>query len=348
MDLLLFVLLALVISNTYRSENMQNGTLSVKTTNNLKGLSLMVIILHHLSQNQLLRDGQTLYLVSRFLVAGRLAVAVFFFVSGYGIMRQLQIKGKSYLHGFIGHRVLPICVDYLVVMVIVFFIKNYVYGLTLAQAVQSIFIGSPFVDDSWFIFAIIIFYLVFWIAALMRTIHPLLFPIINIIGLLGYIFGLHAIGFGEWWLNAAPVFFLGIFWADQEARLVALIRTYYRQSLLIFPILFGLFFTADEAKNFLLIRSISVMLFVIVVVLISYRIEIHHSIFELFSKLSLFIYLVHGVALNILVTQFPNIPFKSLSIPVLLLFVSVVLALILNKTLGFVVSHVSLRMSSKN
>jgi hypothetical protein len=60
-----------------------NQSLSVETTTNLQIIAVLFVILHHLSQ--ILRDYPDSFLSSRLIIAGRLAVGLFFFVSGYGL-----------------------------------------------------------------------------------------------------------------------------------------------------------------------------------------------------------------------------------------------------------------------
>ena len=140
MDLILLPFIGFIFASMRPSQNLQDGHLGKNATNNLKGISIIFIILHHINQ-EIGEVGGTFF-SSRLTLAGRLGVAIFFFVSGYGVMRQYQIKGSTYLKNFLSHRVLPIVVLYLLAMAIIFPIKHQFMGLTLAQAVISMTDGA--------------------------------------------------------------------------------------------------------------------------------------------------------------------------------------------------------------
>lgn len=79
------------------------GDFSVEATLPLRGLLAVGIVLHHISQ----RVGQAVpdvWGLSQFEFLGAPIVAVFFFLSGYGLMKSLRVKGTSYLDGFLRKR----------------------------------------------------------------------------------------------------------------------------------------------------------------------------------------------------------------------------------------------------
>ncbi|QVI33884.1 acyltransferase [Lacticaseibacillus chiayiensis] len=291
MDLILLPFVGFLFASIRPSQNLKDGHLGKSATNNLKGISIIFIILHHINQD--LNGVNGTFFASRLTVAGRLGVAIFFFVSGYGIMRQYQIKGPNYLKNFLSHRLMPIVMLYLLAMILIFPIKHQLTGFTFSQAAISMTNGAPFVDDSWFVLSIIFFYLVFWLGMQISRGHSL--PLFAILFLLTSLYTVYIWdkGMGEWLINAAFVFPTGVLFAFYEDRLVPLIRRFYLPIMLGTLTAFALFFTLDEMHNQLRFRFFSEVFFALAVMVISYRVEFSSKLFLISSAWSLNLYLYH-------------------------------------------------------
>ena len=94
------------------------------------------MILHHLSQ--ILRDYPDSFLSSRLIIAGRLAVGLFFFVSGYGLIKQYKQKGRSYLDTFFKKKGMSIFIPFLLAMVVYFIYRNLIGELNFFTAMYSL------------------------------------------------------------------------------------------------------------------------------------------------------------------------------------------------------------------
>ena len=92
------------------------------------------------------------------------AVAMFFFVSGFGLVKSWNKKGTSYLNAFFKHRVLRI----LVPAIILFFIHLLLCGnggLSFSEMLRRLVVqGLAYPPEYWFIFVILFDYLLFWCA----------------------------------------------------------------------------------------------------------------------------------------------------------------------------------------
>lgn len=298
MDIILLPFIGLILASMQQSQNLKKGHLGKNTTNNLKGISIIFIILHHI--NQELGPVAGTFFASRLSLAGRLGVAIFFFVSGYGIMRQYQIKGPSYLKNFLPHRLLPIVMLYILAMVLIFPIKHFLMGLTLKQAAISMTNGAPFVNDSWFILAIIFFYLAFWLAMKLSKGHALpLFAILLLLTAIytGYIWKK---GMGEWLINAAFVFPTGVLFAYYEDRFIPFIQRYYSPIMLSTSTLFAICFTLDEVHSLMRYRMLSEIFFALALMIISYKVECDNKLFLISSAWSLNLYLYHPFIASLL------------------------------------------------
>ena len=96
---LLFVWLCFAITKSKK----QLGTFSVGETLPLRGLLAVGIVLHHISQ-RVIQAAPDVTGISQFEYFGAPIVMVFFFMSGYGLMKSLQVKGMAYLDGFFKSR----------------------------------------------------------------------------------------------------------------------------------------------------------------------------------------------------------------------------------------------------
>ena len=73
---------------------------SLDAMKSLRGFAAIGVILHHISQEEIFQQKGIL---SPFVNAGAYFVAIFFFCSGFGLIKSLDSK-KDYLKGFISHR----------------------------------------------------------------------------------------------------------------------------------------------------------------------------------------------------------------------------------------------------
>ena len=81
---------------------------SKQATVPLRGLLATGIVLHHLSLRLVEASPDCSWIWSQFSFWGAPIVAVFFFLSGYGLMVSLITKGQKYLDGFLKKRLLKI------------------------------------------------------------------------------------------------------------------------------------------------------------------------------------------------------------------------------------------------
>lgn len=74
----------------------------------LRGVLAMGIVIHHISLRVVDAIPGGMWIFPQFQFWGAPIVAVFFFLSGYGLMVSLITKGENYLDGFLKKRLLKI------------------------------------------------------------------------------------------------------------------------------------------------------------------------------------------------------------------------------------------------
>ena len=230
--------------------------LSLDAMKSLRGFAALGVILHHISQEEIFQQKQVL---SPFVNAGAYFVAIFFFCSGYGLIKSLDSK-KDYLKGFIRHRIVR-------AIVLPFYVNVVIYGILMLAAGYKLpkerwifnFTGLTMMNEyAWFPIVLAVLYLVFFLCFRFIKNRPVCLGIILlfIAGLgIGFCFNGHfawwhgsdnwwlnpnlsskalwwqeqkALWFsGEWWVNSAPAFFTGLVFASYEKQLVPFFKKAY-------------------------------------------------------------------------------------------------------------------------
>ena len=90
-------------------------------------------------------------------------VSIFFFISGFGLMRSYSTRGASYLDGFFRKRIWKVLLPALVALAL-FYIFDWNWSRDFIGEFRDLFTkGQPILPYSWFVVAIILFYVSFWL-----------------------------------------------------------------------------------------------------------------------------------------------------------------------------------------
>ena len=228
---------------------------SLEVMKSLRGFAAIGVILHHISQEQVFQEKG---IMSAFVYSGAYFVAIFFFCSGYGLIKSLDTK-KDYLKGFIKNRIVK-------AIVLPFYVNVLVYGIVMLIARYDLpkerwifnFLGLTMMNEyAWFPIVLAVLYLVFFLCFRFIKNRPVCFAIIFIfiLGLgVGFSFNGHfawwhgpknwwmtpaaskaewwqaqkALWFsGEWWVNSAPAFFTGLIFANYEKQIAGFFKKAY-------------------------------------------------------------------------------------------------------------------------
>lgn len=205
----------------YRPGEYNDGYLSRDVTGCVKGISIFVIILHHLSWR--ISGAGLFFSFSRY---GYLAVSVFFFLSGYSLMVSL-LNNKSYLDNFLRKRLGRVYVPVLIINAITLLSYHFIYGFSwsLSGIIKNI-TGIELIDPIlWFVNAILIFYVVFFIAFRFFSVRT------GVIIVFAYSVVYYKVceytGLGVWWYNTCFCFPLGIMVAYKYKEFTAFMQRNY-------------------------------------------------------------------------------------------------------------------------
>ena len=302
MDLFPLALLALFLVGVQPVRPLRafrDDYLSLETGKSLRGLCTLAILLHHLALQQ--PSG---FLFVWFQHVGYLSVSVFFFLSGYGLMRSHMTR-EAYSTHFLRRRIPKILVPYILLTAVYwgFHACNgtvYTPGDLLNAAMSGRFI----VSYSWYILCILAFYVVFWL--LMRLCKQRYALILTGTCVWYALYAAFCVWmrFGSWWYKTAPVLIVGVFWAAYEKKILALLHRRYvlfaPAVCILFLILFALFVANENAPDAQLRTSLpltllSCVFFVCSLWMLTLKCRIGNPVLRFLGDNALEIYLVQGL-----------------------------------------------------
>lgn len=170
----------------------------------LLGICSIFIILHHISQKVCapwLEPGIRQHGLEPFFSVGYFFVAVFFFCSGYGLVKSFKTK-EDYLKGFMGKRIFP--------LLLTFILTNIVYILVRIQYDGFSLPSNPY---SWYVYTILLFYLCFYfVFKYMKRFQLAGMTVCLVVYTLVCYLAIP----NSWLINASPVFLLGMWYEGHE------------------------------------------------------------------------------------------------------------------------------------
>lgn len=229
--------------------------LSPRATKSLQGFAAIGVLSHHLAQREIFE--KQLGEIQAFTYIGFLFVGIFFFVSGYGLIKSLDTK-PNYLDGFLKKRCVPILVTYYVMNAFCI-IWHLLLGtkMSASEWICKITGVALLNDNAWFVPVILIMYLAFYFifknVKNRKTAFALIFLVVAAqIG--WFLFNKHfpwwlgekdwwkgsglwtapwwkkpvALWYeGEWWVNSTICFFVGMLVAQNEKKFFEFFSKFY-------------------------------------------------------------------------------------------------------------------------
>ncbi len=238
----------------FKDSQFHGDAISFDAMKSLRGFAAIGVIIHHISQTDAFQYatqyGQQNQL-SFFLDYGFKLVAIFFFCSGYGLVKSISSK-HNYLHGFIKKRVVKTLIIPYYVSILIYGVWHLIRGDQFApiQWVTNLLGLSMMNEYAWFPVVLIILYLTFYFVFEnledKKSRYTFIFVIIVLEALYFSINGHFAwwaafrnwwtlpsafdnvtwwmqqkvwLLSGEWWINSEIAFLIGIMVAENETEL---------------------------------------------------------------------------------------------------------------------------------
>ena len=252
----------------FKNTQFHENSSSLEVMKSLRGFAAIGVILHHISQEDAFQQANgygKLGEISIFVNAGFLFVAIFFFCSGFGLIKSLE-KKPDYFNGFIKKRVVK-------TLVIPYYVSILIYGILRAASgehfaplqwvtnLAGITMMNPY---AWYPIVAAILYIAFYIffknIKNRKVCYILMALVIVALGMIFCVNGhfpwfagpknwwlsetneLHSKWWtwqqvwwfsGEWWINSCPAFLIGMLFAQFETPIREWFKKFYWGKLLL-------------------------------------------------------------------------------------------------------------------
>ncbi len=161
-----FTILSLLILISFR-KSVREQPLSILQTNQMKGIAILIIIVHHVA----IALGNPGYL-SLFRRLGVPSVAIFLVLSGYGIFLSIEKKG---LNNFFSKRLIRVYIPFILAMTYKILIFDYFIlnkRSDVGNSLLNIFLNPGSLDENmWFIVYIIFWYCITYVIFSMNKLN---------------------------------------------------------------------------------------------------------------------------------------------------------------------------------
>lgn len=259
--------------------------MSKEYTTFIRGICALAIMLCHIRKTNFA-------ILNVFKYFGNPIVGIFFFLSGYGMLTRIkQIGIDNYMNRFILKRCVPLFVEYIFVWIFNFICMFLVSG-------NLNFLKEIITPHSWFIIMIEILYIVFYIGYKLFKDNLKGLIIFVTIFELAVIIALSAFKVGEYWYVGLICFSGGMIYSVanlNEKKTLPLIFGFGALAVVATGVEYVLSDKPKVVVLWALIYNVSVLSLVIVALSVGRYVRFKNPVFELCGKMSLEIYLLHGV-----------------------------------------------------
>lgn len=335
MILVYIVILLMLLYNIkiFKIGEYNSDVLGMKNSTALKGLAAVVVVLHHVSQR--IDNVGVLFL---FRNLGYLSVSLFFFYSGYGMMKSYNSK-KNYLNKFWTNRIPKVMIPFILANII-FMILYSLSGRTFsAYDILTYIVGIKLLDSfKWYVIAIFIFYCGFYFMFKFFKKEKAIIGMFFLLTL--YCITCYLIGLGDWWYNATYCFFIGILFAEYYKLIFDFIKKRYIVITLGIATIFTASFIVTISKGSIF-SVISSVCFVLLCVCLLMKFEIGNKYLNLLGTISYEIYLVHRILLDTFLTITDNKYIYLILCITTSIFIAYLFNLLINKIYSIIYMNVN-------
>ena len=277
-----------------RKKQLYVHSISIDSSNCLKGIMAITVVLHHLSQS-----APDFHILSPFRSFGSIAVGYFFFISGYGLMSSYQAKGRRYLTGFVEKRIYKLIVPF-VFAIILFQVLRGFQNFDLLGDLKTGHVDGV-LPHSWYIFCAMLFYFIFYLAFRISFSMKknLLACLLLTVSLMITFILLHWPGY---WIVSLALFPAGLYykyyekgWLTKGYKLV--MKSILGLGMLLLILLTILHFIDCGYGNHFLSVMTNMAAPLIFIIPISLT-DLHNTFLKKLGNISYEVYLVHGVVME--------------------------------------------------
>lgn len=261
--------------------------------------------------------------MSGYLAAmGYPAVGIFFFLSGYGLMKSFMAKGDIYLRTFWKNRIAKILIPFFIVSLFSFIIDRF-NGIDSSQYIRDFQKGFPPLVNSWFIYLILASYFLFCCVFKIIRKVGLGISIIVIVSVLYYLL-IRTINWPGHWNASIFCYPFGMIIAKIDNSITFSRREFVITLLIVCLLLLFCITHFDLPENHETLCGFSIMLvlpFAFIVSLTEINIKFKRLV-HFFKQFYFELYLIHGVLIYLIGNSIYRInPFLSFCLIFVLSFI---------------------------
>lgn len=297
----LLLLLLLYGSKLYGKNAWNDDFMSLTQTKAIQGFFAICIMFHHLGQKTCapwLKEEYIVHGLDFFVPIGYLFVAVFLFCSGYGLYKSYLTK-ENYLTGFFARRILPLILAFVTTSFFFLYFRMRM-GDKITWFAHPFSVGGPdlFNTYAWFIFALMVLYIGFYVAFRFCKKEKFAIAVLGIIILLYMLYCDWWI-YGDWWYNTVILFLVGLLFAKYEEKILAEIKKRYMLYVILAILLTVISFMFSESIinrwGSLMLQMIAATSFVAFVLMLGMKLKVGNRVLTFIGGFTLELYLVHGL-----------------------------------------------------
>lgn len=272
----------------------------LKHTLPLRGILALLVILGHLDT---VVSSQTKLLMPFHMATP--AVAVFFFMSGYGLMLSYTKKGERYLNGFVTKSAIKLLIP-LVITSCLYQFALYVKGdFDLNRMIEQYVDGSETaLVHSWYVYALFLFYILYYLVFqfVKKGKCLCMFGLMTIY----YMITRYCFDWDFFWWMTCMAFPMGLLYSQYEAKIKEYIKGRYWIAI---PMLIGLLVVKFISGDYTLICAELPYIFLgplVAVLMYKLPLPTESKILNFLGTLSFEIYLTHGAFEQLLKNAFAS------------------------------------------
>lgn len=274
--------------------------LSKETTSSIKGLFVLIVFYSHISGYITFNQTNSFLMNKLSLFLGQLMVTMFLFYSGYGVFISLKKKGKEYLDNFPKNRILKTYLQFFIVVCLFLIVNLFINKKLKIFNIFLSFLGWKGLGNSvWYIFIILFLYLftylsfkIFYNSYEKSVVSIWLFTLLFLIVIKNFR--------PIYWYDTILCYPLGLSFGYYQDRIEIFLKNngHYLMSFLILAILFCIF--RLRAHQVLFCYEIMALIFSLLIVLITMKINIRSKVLKWFGDRLFTFYILQRLPMMIL------------------------------------------------
>lgn len=268
-----------------------------RSVNCMKGVAALLIVFSHAHYYL-----QNLSVLKIFKPFGYIGVSLFFFCSGYGVMKK-YILDEHYLDDFLAKRLNGVYIPYIITTILwfltnsIFLWKDFDKDTMFNLIINSIFLIGTSLPFAWYVLVVLIWYLVFFLVAkIFKDSKKILFCLL-VLDVIWYFIGI-CTGIASFYYNGTCCLIVGCVIAVIEDK----IRVPDSLTLLSSVVTLGVSILAlhiwggNSPLLYTVVVASGSAIFVMCLYIVGYKFEFYSDITKSLGQYSYEIYLTQGIA----------------------------------------------------